>query len=76
MQSVDATPLQHAAARVGLPLTLLDVGGESAPAAYRHRLLLSRPDQHVAWRGNVLPADAGALIERIRGSVARGKRDG
>jgi hypothetical protein len=30
---------------------------------------LSRPDQHVAWRGNALPADPLALIDRIRGAA-------
>jgi hypothetical protein len=29
--------------------------------------MLSRPDQHVAWRGDRLPADPLALINHIRG---------
>jgi len=29
---------------------------------------LSRPDQHVAWRGDSLPADPLALIDRVRGA--------
>ncbi len=32
-------------------------------------LLLSRPDQHVAWRGDSLPADPLALIDRVRGAA-------
>ena len=32
-------------------------------------LVLSRPDQHVAWRGNDLPADPLALIDRVRGAA-------
>jgi len=31
---------------------------------YSHGLVLSRPDQHVAWRGNALPANSLALIDR------------
>jgi hypothetical protein len=31
-------------------------------------LVLSRPDQHVGWRGHSAPADPLALIKRIRGS--------
>jgi hypothetical protein len=31
-------------------------------------LVLSRPDQHVAWRGDLLPSDALSLIDRIRGA--------
>ena len=31
-------------------------------------LLLSRPDLHVAWRGDAVPADTGALFDRLRGA--------
>jgi hypothetical protein len=31
---------------------------------------LSRPDQHVAWRGDRLPSDALALIDRVRGAAS------
>jgi hypothetical protein len=30
--------------------------------------VLSRPDQHVAWRGVRLPEDPLALVDRIRGA--------
>jgi hypothetical protein len=32
-------------------------------------LVLSRPDQHVAWRGARLPDDPLALIDRVRGAA-------
>jgi hypothetical protein len=51
-----------------VPLLILDVSVPELPAPYRHKLLLSRPDQHVAWRGDALPADVAALVERIRGA--------
>ncbi len=60
--------LIDAAVSVGLPLEVLDVEAEEIPAAYRHRLVLSRPDQHVAWRGDAEPADPRALIDLIRGA--------
>jgi hypothetical protein len=66
--AVDVAPLQRAAAAAGVPLALLDVPAALAPAVYRHRLLLSRPDQHVAWRGDAVPADPVSLIDRIRGA--------
>jgi hypothetical protein len=68
-RSADASPLLEAAAACRLPLLLLDIDAEPTPDAYRHRLLLSRPDQHVAWRGDELPRNAGALIDRIRGAT-------
>jgi len=63
----DVRPLQEAAARRGLPLTVLDVQCDEVPGAYRHALVLSRPDQHVAWRGDRTPEDALALVDRLRG---------
>jgi len=66
---VDVEPLRAAAAQRGVPLTVVDVPAAVRPAAYRHALLISRPDQHVAWRGDALPADALALVDRLRGAA-------
>ena len=65
----DTRPLEEAAAQRGVPLKVLDVKSAEAPALYRHALVLSRPDQHVAWRGDRAPADALALIDRVRGAA-------
>jgi hypothetical protein len=67
--SVETAPLQVAAARRGLPLAILDVDATAARGLYGHRLVLSRPDQHVAWRGDALPSDPLALIDRVRGAT-------
>jgi hypothetical protein len=32
-------------------------------------LVLVRPDGHVAWRGDILPDDPQALIDRVRGAT-------
>ena len=34
---------------------------------YERRLVLVRPDGHVAWRGDEVPSDALALIDTVRG---------
>lgn len=60
--------LQAAAMARKLPLAVLDVHAPSVPAAYRHKLVLVRADQHVAWRGDALPSDAGALVDLLRGA--------
>ncbi len=66
----DAAALTEAAAAAGVPLRVLDVSAEAArPAEYRHALLLCRPDQHVVWRGQAVPADAAALVQRLRGAA-------
>jgi FAD binding domain len=68
--------------RFGKRFTLLSTNGEAprlggvetiAPRApglhelYGAKYALIRPDQHVAWRGNALPADPAALLKRISG---------
>src|SRR5262249_44129670 len=39
---------------------------------YEKRLVLVRPDGHVAWRGDASPLDAAAVIDRVRGAVPSG----
>jgi len=68
-QAVDATPLLAAASARQVPLALLDVPRGTAPAEYRHALVLVRADQHVGWRGDTVPDDPTAWVERLRGAV-------
>ncbi|ARQ00735.1 FAD-dependent oxidoreductase [Pseudorhodoplanes sinuspersici] len=67
-QAVDVTGLVEAAAKRGVPLTVVDVPQDLAGDLYRHKLALVRPDQHIAWRGDTLPPDPMALIDLIRGA--------
>jgi 2-polyprenyl-6-methoxyphenol hydroxylase-like FAD-dependent oxidoreductase len=65
-RSVDVGRLVDAAAYRKLPLRVLDV----EPAdVYRHKLLLSRPDQHVAWRGDTAPDNPLTLVDKVRGAA-------
>lgn len=67
--------LVDAAARAGVPLQVLDVAAEAArPDTYSHALLLCRPDQHVVWRGQALPAEVGGLVAMLRGAGVRGSQ--
>jgi 2-polyprenyl-6-methoxyphenol hydroxylase-like FAD-dependent oxidoreductase len=68
--AVDVAPLQSAAHSRRLPLKVLDVRRPAAARFYDSGLVLSRPDQHVAWRGDRLPSDALALIDRVRGAAS------
>ena len=58
-----------AAAQRGLPLAVLDVRSLEASELYRHKLVLVRPDQHVAWRGDAEPADPLDLVDLVRGAA-------
>jgi len=50
-----------------VPLTSIAIDDAKVLAAYERKLVLVRPDGHVAWRANQEPADAGVLIDVIRG---------
>ncbi len=67
--------LRAAAARRRLPLAVLDLDAPDATALYDRKLVVSRPDQHVGWRGDREPSDALALIDLLRGAgTGRGLR--
>lgn len=65
---VDVSGLLEAAVRREVPLAVLDVKSTEAEALYREKLVLSRPDRHVAWRGDREPEDPGELIDLVRGA--------
>jgi 2-polyprenyl-6-methoxyphenol hydroxylase-like FAD-dependent oxidoreductase len=67
--AADVVPLEAAARNRGVPLKVLDIERPASATFYSSGLVLSRPDQHVAWRGDVLPADSLALIDRVRGAA-------
>ena len=66
--ALDVSPLTEAARQRGLPLAVLDLESGSA-ALYDHKLVLTRPDQHIAWRSNQVPDDPNALIQLLRGGA-------
>jgi 2-polyprenyl-6-methoxyphenol hydroxylase-like FAD-dependent oxidoreductase len=67
---VSTAAIEEAAARRRVPLRVLDVVSSEAAGLYQHALVLSRPDQHVAWRGDYTPDDGLALLDRVRGALA------
>jgi 2-polyprenyl-6-methoxyphenol hydroxylase-like FAD-dependent oxidoreductase len=74
--AVAVEPLLRAARSRRLPIRLLDIASDDAAALYREALVLSRPDQHVAWRGDAIPAEPSALIDIVRGATPGGARSG
>jgi 2-polyprenyl-6-methoxyphenol hydroxylase-like FAD-dependent oxidoreductase len=67
--AMEVAPLEAAARNRGVPLKLLDLKPPATAIFDGSGLILSRPDQHVAWRGDRLPADPLALIDRVRGAA-------
>jgi 2-polyprenyl-6-methoxyphenol hydroxylase-like FAD-dependent oxidoreductase len=65
----DAAKLLDAAALRKMPLDVQHVAEPAARELYERDLVLVRPDGHVAWRGDRLDRDAGALIDTVRGTA-------
>jgi hypothetical protein len=64
----DPSAVAVAAQARGVPLSVAVVDEAPAAALYERKLVLVRPDGHVAWRADTLPEDALALIDRVRGA--------
>jgi hypothetical protein len=65
--AVDVSGLMSEAARARVPIKLLDVTPSEGGEVYDRLLVLARPDQHIAWRGNRPPDDPRALVDLISG---------
>ena len=65
--TVRISGLVAAAALRRVPLTVLDIGESDARALYACNLVLVRPDQHIAWRGDVEPLVPLDIIDLLCG---------
>ena len=74
--SVEVSGLMAAARARGVPLALLDVSAKEAATVYDYALVLSRPDRHIAWRGDEAPADPDRLVRLITGHEVEGRARG
>jgi 2-polyprenyl-6-methoxyphenol hydroxylase-like FAD-dependent oxidoreductase len=64
----EVAPLVQTANALRLPLHVLSPGDQRLRLRYKARFALIRPDQHVAWRGDMIPADSHALLSRVAGN--------
>jgi 2-polyprenyl-6-methoxyphenol hydroxylase-like FAD-dependent oxidoreductase len=65
----DFSRFTAAAKQVNLPLAVVTLDERQVCERYERRLVLVRPDGHVAWRGDSLPADARKIIDQVRGAA-------
>ncbi|MFB1298723.1 FAD-dependent monooxygenase [Mycobacterium sp. pW049] len=64
-----STEILSEAARVGLPMLYLPLTEPTLMALYQHRMVLVRPDLHIAWSGTTV-SDASDIVARVRGMHA------
>lgn len=69
-EPADAGPLADAAARAAMPFQAVRLDAPDIAALYERRFVLVRPDGHVAWRGDAIPQDCRAVVDRVRGAEA------
>lgn len=65
----DTRGIEQAARDRRVPLTVIVITDRRILDLYERRLVLVRPDGHVAWRADKPPADPGWLIDRVGGAL-------
>jgi hypothetical protein len=65
----DTHALEAAGQARGVPLTVVNLPRDDLRKLYERDLVLVRPDQHVAWRGDQAPEDVDALIAMVVGAM-------
>ena len=63
----DADRIRTVAQERGIPLTIIKPDHPDLRALYQADLVLIRPDQHVAWRGDTLPEQLNDLFDVVCG---------
>ena len=71
----DVTALEAAARDRRIPLTIFDVTLPEARTLYSRNLYLVRPDFYIAWRGDKLPDDIGAILDIVVGRSSQRRMD-
>jgi 2-polyprenyl-6-methoxyphenol hydroxylase-like FAD-dependent oxidoreductase len=68
-EAPEAAAVEQAARRRAVPLETILLDEPAACALYERKLVLVRPDGHVAWRGNLPPEDAAAIVAKASGTL-------
>ena len=69
--AAEGRALEESAKSRGLPLDIVELGDPAIRTLYEKKFVLVRPDGHVAWRDDYLPADTEYLLEIVTGNVVQ-----
>jgi 2-polyprenyl-6-methoxyphenol hydroxylase-like FAD-dependent oxidoreductase len=61
--------LERAFAERDVPLATVNIDDPAIAGLYERPLVLVRPDGHVGWRGDQVPADPLIIVDRVRGAL-------
>ena len=65
---LDVSPFIAAGETKCMPIHSENIDSEAIAKLYQKKLVLVRPDGHVAWRSDDLPQDVSLLIDTVRGN--------
>ena len=68
-EAPDPGAFEAAFARRNVPFAVVPIADPRVCELYERRLVLVRPDGHVAWRSDVMPDDPLAVVDRVRGAA-------
>ena len=64
---IDTGLFEQEANKLNIPFTTVNIAEPEVRDSYGHDLVLIRPDQHIAWRGNELPNSPAGLLRKVAG---------
>lgn len=65
----DSSAIEQAFAQRQVPLKTVPIVNPEIAQLYEKKLVLVRPDGHVAWRSDTIPENPRILADRVRGAV-------
>lgn len=69
-QAGSGAAMREAISRLGAPVRSQTLDGAQLGNLFERRFVLVRPDGHVAWRGDAMPADLDRIAARVTGRTA------
>ncbi|WP_246524894.1 FAD-dependent monooxygenase [Sphingobium phenoxybenzoativorans] len=63
----DTSALETAAEKLDIPMEILRIDEPDAREIYERNLILVRPDQHIAWRGDSVPDNSEDMLMLVTG---------
>ena len=64
---LEAEQFRTAATAQGVLFDVATIDSDAVRDVYGHDLVLVRPDQHIAWRGNSLTGSPASLLKTVTG---------
>jgi 2-polyprenyl-6-methoxyphenol hydroxylase-like FAD-dependent oxidoreductase len=68
-RNTEVRALESAMSEKQVPLTILSIDAIKIPVSYSNKFVLCRTDQHIVWRGDVLPSDLDKFVNQLTANI-------